>query len=416
MKVLLIVPHGLGVGYLGCYGNEWVSTPHIDSLASEGIVFDQHFADHPDGDCGCQIDLSAHCQAGVPGKELERVSGPSAFARAINSAGVASVLIHTSDIALDDPGESWQHVEVVDLTGDSEEDGQSLCARIRRAMDQLSARSDWLMRIDIATSAFASPDTNADTALDSDTDDVIDETRPVDEDEESADDVSVGSFSDSQMIYASAVSEVDQIVGSVCAYLRKAEWIDDVMIVLTSFRGMETDEIASFRKWNQPFLHEELVHVPLIIRMPAGAAAGRRMDVLTQPCDLLPTLCEAFGFPTGEVNRHSLLPLIAGKTNIIREFAYSSARCHGFDLRAIRSRDWCLLECLPSDVTASEDDLSARRLLLFEKPADRWEVSDLSNVHPDTVDQLQTVLHKFASTPRNGPSSAEHTIDLPGSE
>src|SRR5262249_41694169 len=45
MKLLVIHVSGLHLGYLGCYGNDWISTPAIDRLAAEGVVFDQHFAD-----------------------------------------------------------------------------------------------------------------------------------------------------------------------------------------------------------------------------------------------------------------------------------------------------------------------------------------------------------------------------------
>ena len=47
MKALVIVANGLHLGYLGCYGNDWVATPNLDRLAAEGIVFDQHLADWP---------------------------------------------------------------------------------------------------------------------------------------------------------------------------------------------------------------------------------------------------------------------------------------------------------------------------------------------------------------------------------
>src|SRR5262245_40945850 len=47
MKILLLHVNGLHLGYLGCYGNDWVQTPNLDRLAAEGIVFDQHIADCP---------------------------------------------------------------------------------------------------------------------------------------------------------------------------------------------------------------------------------------------------------------------------------------------------------------------------------------------------------------------------------
>src|SRR5262245_24036799 len=47
MNVLVLVAHGFHLGYLGCYGNPWLATPHLDRLAAEGILFDQHYADDP---------------------------------------------------------------------------------------------------------------------------------------------------------------------------------------------------------------------------------------------------------------------------------------------------------------------------------------------------------------------------------
>ena len=48
MKAIILVARGLQLGALGCYGNAWIDTPALDTLAAEGIVFDQHFADNVD--------------------------------------------------------------------------------------------------------------------------------------------------------------------------------------------------------------------------------------------------------------------------------------------------------------------------------------------------------------------------------
>src|SRR5262249_41668549 len=42
MRALIIELPGLHLGYLGCYGNEWIETPHLDRFAAEGVVFDHH--------------------------------------------------------------------------------------------------------------------------------------------------------------------------------------------------------------------------------------------------------------------------------------------------------------------------------------------------------------------------------------
>src|SRR4051812_23110980 len=43
MKIVTIEAQALHLGYLGCYGNDWVATPNLDQLAAEGVVFDRHY-------------------------------------------------------------------------------------------------------------------------------------------------------------------------------------------------------------------------------------------------------------------------------------------------------------------------------------------------------------------------------------
>ncbi len=42
-NIILIIVDDLGYGDLGCYGQEVLSTPHIDKMASEGIMFTNHY-------------------------------------------------------------------------------------------------------------------------------------------------------------------------------------------------------------------------------------------------------------------------------------------------------------------------------------------------------------------------------------
>jgi arylsulfatase A-like enzyme len=46
MNVIVIACNGLHIGFLGPYGNPWIETPTIDRLATEGVVFDHHYAEN----------------------------------------------------------------------------------------------------------------------------------------------------------------------------------------------------------------------------------------------------------------------------------------------------------------------------------------------------------------------------------
>ena len=46
-NILFILCDDMGYGDLGCYGQPYISTPHIDQMASEGMRFTQAYAGSP---------------------------------------------------------------------------------------------------------------------------------------------------------------------------------------------------------------------------------------------------------------------------------------------------------------------------------------------------------------------------------
>lgn len=43
-NIIYILADDLGYGDIGCYGQQYIETPHLDRLASEGMLFTQHYA------------------------------------------------------------------------------------------------------------------------------------------------------------------------------------------------------------------------------------------------------------------------------------------------------------------------------------------------------------------------------------
>src|SRR5262249_46262411 len=56
--ILVLNARALHLGFLGCYGNDWVATPHLDRLAMEGIVFDRHYVETPQFEPAGQTEVS----------------------------------------------------------------------------------------------------------------------------------------------------------------------------------------------------------------------------------------------------------------------------------------------------------------------------------------------------------------------
>ncbi|MCH8047825.1 MAG: sulfatase-like hydrolase/transferase [Planctomycetes bacterium] len=46
-NIIYLLADDLGYNELGCYGQKWIKTPHIDRLAAEGMRFTQHYSGAP---------------------------------------------------------------------------------------------------------------------------------------------------------------------------------------------------------------------------------------------------------------------------------------------------------------------------------------------------------------------------------
>jgi arylsulfatase A-like enzyme len=193
--------------------------------------------------------------------------------------------------------------------------------------------------------------------------------------------------------FAAVATSLDAELGAVFEELRTRGLDQTAAWVVTSDLGYPLGEHGQVGL-HRPWLHEELVHLPLVVRLPGAAEAGRRVPAFTQPADLLPTLLALLGAepPLEPVHGHNLLPLLHGQAEAVRTYACSGLALGGAAEWAIRTPDWALL--LPGP--APEGD-PPREPMLFEKPDDRWEVNDLCPRNVERAEQLEDVLRKYVA-------------------
>ncbi len=114
-------------------------------------------------------------------------------------------------------------------------------------------------------------------------------------------------------LYDSAVRRADERLGSVIRALKeRGEW-DNTLFILVSDHGEEMHERGGWS--HDQSVYEELVHVPLIIRFPGGRFGGRRVPDLISLVDVMPTALDALGRPelATDARGSSLMPLIRGE-------------------------------------------------------------------------------------------------------
>jgi arylsulfatase A-like enzyme len=200
--------------------------------------------------------------------------------------------------------------------------------------------------------------------------------------------------------FAAVVTALDAELGRLFDELRPRGLDQTAAWVVTSDLGYPLGEHGQVGL-HRPWLHEELVHVPLLVRLPGAAEAGRHIPAFTQPADLAPTLLDLFGvFPIPEsIQGHSLLPLARGEVASVRPYACSGLEANGAAEWSIRTDDRALL--VPDHPHPGDPP---RERLLFEKPDDRWEVNDLRTRNVERADELEEVLRKAVATvQRPGP-------------
>ncbi|MBO9608930.1 MAG: sulfatase [Paenibacillaceae bacterium] len=121
--------------------------------------------------------------------------------------------------------------------------------------------------------------------------------------------------------YAGLLTMVDRRFGKLLDTLDRLQLWDDTLVVLTTDHGFLLGEHDMLGK-NVMNVYNELAHLPLLVHLPGGAGAGRRIDALTQNIDLMPTLLDYFGLPVpASVRGGSLLALLNGRQDRLREAA-----------------------------------------------------------------------------------------------
>lgn len=417
MKVLVISADGLQAGYVGAYGNEWIATPSLDRLAAEGIVFDRHYADQPDAAGARRAWRTGSYHFPEPGPATAEVVPPDLI-DLLNGQGVRTALV--LDGSRDTPAafaQVWQTVRRAQAAAEGTPLDWALESAVQ-TIAEIPAAGPWLVWLDLTTllppwevpGNYRELYFQEEDAEEPPEEDEIEEDSDEDAGEalvltpwagalppriDAEDDVT---FLRLQRSYAGAVSYLDAGLGLLLDELAERRLLDDLAVIVTTNYGQPLGEhgvVAADAAW----LHEERVHVPLIIRLPGAVEAGRRVAALTQPVDLSPTLLDLFGLPVPPVHGHSLLPFCRGPAESARAYACSGLQAGEAIEWALRTREWALL--LP--VFPVEEN-PARGPQLYIKPDDRWEVNNIIQHYPEWAQHLEQTLRGFVeATRRPGP-------------
>jgi hypothetical protein len=387
MKCLVIVLDSCQPAYVGCYGNDWLATPTLDQLAAEAVVFDQHFAAEPTPPATRWNWLTGRYAA------ADRTLALYRFPELLWERGVqTAVIADERSPSLGRLGAvGWEEQHWIRRSRLPEIEQETLLGgSVQTAIEWLRANGDgddWLLWLELAALHPPwDPATFDAEALEGHAEENLKplfgpEPGPI-----------AGELAErAAATYAGVVSGVDQWLGMLFDALREQGLHEQLLIIVTGDQGLPLGEHGILGPM-PPRLHEELVHLPLLVRLPEKGEAGRRVHQLTQSIDLMPTLLEAFDLEVPDnLHGRSLLHLTRGEPGSRRDYLCSHGRSRSSEEWSIRTHGWYL--CLPGI-----DDQSAAKLCI--KPEDRWEANDVCSLHPEVAEHLELTLRRFQAAVR----------------
>ena len=177
-----------------------------------------------------------------------------------------------------------------------------------------------------------------------------------------------------RQLYAAEVTMVDVWLGRFLDRLENLGLAQNTLVVLVSDHGVLLGERGWVGK-RYSEMHEELTHVPMAMRHPAGKAAGRASNYFASPHDVGPTVLSELGVdaPHG-MNGADLSPLFDGRPPS-RKRTYRTAAYNTY-VSASDGR-WLLIA-----------GNHREELRLYDRKTDRYERHNIAHRHPDKVREL----------------------------
>ena len=431
-NVIYILADDLGYGDLSCYGQQTLTTPHLDRLAREGLRFTRHYAGSTvcaPSRCVLMTGLhTGHCRVrgNGPGKLL---SSDVTFVSLLQQAGYATGCFGKWGIGnpppLDDPqrhgfDEFYGYVNMFHAHNYYPEflvrNGKKEKLRNQLYADWLTKRTGPREGAGVAQVAVDyAPALIADAALQ-----FIRDHRQQSfflyyalniphANNEAGGDPRVqkngmrvpdfAAFGDrpwpvQEKGFARMLQALDGDVGRILALLKELQIADNTLVMFSSDNGphQEGGHQVDFFDSNGPLrgkkrdLYEGGLRVPMIAWWPGQVPAGQVTDQISGFQDIFPTVLEVAGVEAPKVDGVSLVPTLRGKPSLQQqhqhlywEFSEQGGK------RAVLLGKW-------KAVQRNTLKTPALPIELYDLASDPGETRDVADQHPQLVRKLAAIL------------------------
>jgi arylsulfatase A-like enzyme len=193
-------------------------------------------------------------------------------------------------------------------------------------------------------------------------------------------------------MYVSSVLSADRWLGRLVRLLREKGLYDRTLIIVTSDHGEELadrDPGVFYNKHGHN-LYEEMVRVPLVIKLPVQQAAGTRVAQVVRMIDLMPTVVDLVGAEVepNEMQGASLVPLWTEGEETDSRMAFIEVLAKKYEQKGLRTDRFKYI------VTIDEESVKAHgREYLPDTPQEQ----ELYDMHSDPLERRNLLSARHAT-------------------
>jgi arylsulfatase A len=430
-NIIYILADDLGYGDLSCYGQKKFSTPNIDRLAREGMLFTQHYTgctvSAPSRSCLMTGLHSGHTPIrGNKGWEPEGnwplPSNTFTFAKMLKSKGYTTGAFGKWGLGYIDsegdpnlqgfdeffgyncqtlahnyyPGHLWHNHERINLhENDNGENGSYSADLIHKAaLDFLESNK--------SKPFFLFYPTTIPHAELSAKEGYMAMFRGKFNPEKSYKGVDngptfrlgpYGSQPEPHAAFAAMIKELDDYVGELLTRLKELGIENNTIVIFASDNGPHKeggadpdffDSNGGLRGYKRD-MYEGGIRTPMLVRWPDKVKGGSKSDHVSAFWDILPTFAEITGAEIPkDIDGISFLPALLGNSQRQHEYLYWEFHEQGGKV-ALRMGKW-------KAVKLNMDSTPQGKTELFDLSIDTGETTDIAEVNPMVVKKMEELM------------------------
>ncbi|NUQ61209.1 MAG: sulfatase [Pirellulales bacterium] len=197
-------------------------------------------------------------------------------------------------------------------------------------------------------------------------------------------------------LYDGCVRMLDQEIAGYVDHLSRLGILDDTLLVITSDHGeqlLERGAVGHSSCSLEGNLYDENIRIPLILRCPRLLPQGRTIHRQVSQVDIMPTLLDLFDLAMPQpCDGRSLLPLVLDPEAEFPEEAYAETSPCGWQaLDGDRRMIWCIRRP-PWKLIRYSSPPKEDRCELFDLNADPGESKLVAEQYPDAAQGLRARL------------------------